>query len=84
MQKLFNACYINIYNLINQTQCNIGALRDSIISPLRANIFLYKLNCYIENILIPKYIVGDMHNVLLEYKKRLHLNPKDNAFCKDP
>lgn len=84
MRKLLNAGYVNIYNLTDQTQYNIGALRDSIISPLRANILLYKLDCYIENILIPKYIVGDMHPVLAEYKKRLHLNPKDNAFCKDP
>jgi retron-type reverse transcriptase len=84
MRKLLNADYVNIYNLIDQTQYNIGALRDSIISPLCANILLYKLDYYIENILIPKYIVGDMHLVLAEYKKRLHLNPKDNAFCKDP
>jgi hypothetical protein len=84
MRKLLNAGYVNIYNLTDQTQYNIGALRDSIISPLHANILLYKLDCYIENILIPKYIVGDMHPVLAEYKKRLHLNPKDNAFCKDP
>jgi hypothetical protein len=51
-------------NLIDQTQYNIGALRDSIISLLHANILTYKLDCYIENILIPKYIVGDMHLVL--------------------
>jgi hypothetical protein len=63
MQNLFNASYVNIYNLTNQMQYNIRALRDFIISPLHANIFLYKLNCYIENIIIPKYIVGDMHHV---------------------
>jgi len=84
MRKLLNTSYVNIYNLTDQTQYNIGALRDSIISPLRANILLYKLDFYIENILIPKYIVGDMHHVLAKYKKRLYLNPKDNAFCKDP
>jgi hypothetical protein len=83
MRKLVNASYVNIYNITYQTQYNTGALRDFIISPLRANIFLYKLNYYIKNILIPKYIVKDMHHVLVEYKKRLHLNPKDNAFCKD-
>jgi hypothetical protein len=65
-------------------QYNIRALRDFIISPLHANIFLYKLNCYIENIIIPKYIVGDMHPVLAKYKNKLHPNPKDNVFCKDP
>jgi hypothetical protein len=63
MQKLFNAGYVNIYNLTYQMQYNIRALRDFIISLLNANIFLYKLNCYIENIIIPKYIVGDMHHV---------------------
>jgi hypothetical protein len=84
MRKLLNVGYVNIYNLTYQTQYNIGALRDSIISSFRANILLYKLDCYIENILIPKYIIGDMHPMLVEYKKGLHLNPKDNAFCKDP
>jgi len=48
MRKLFNACYVNIYNLIDQTQYNIGALKDFIISSLRANIFLYKLDYYIK------------------------------------
>jgi hypothetical protein len=84
MQKLLNAGYVNIYNLINQMQYNIGALKDSIISSLHANIFLYKLDYYIKTILIPKYIIGDMHPMLAKYKKRLHFNPKDNAFCKDP
>jgi len=49
MRKLFNASYVNIYNLADQTQYNIRALRDFIISPLRANILLYKLDYYIEN-----------------------------------
>jgi hypothetical protein len=36
-----------------------------IVSILKsANILLYKLDCYIKNILIPKYIVRDMHHVL--------------------
>jgi hypothetical protein len=65
-------------------QYNIGALKDFIISSLRANIFLYKLDYYIKNILIPKYIEGDMYPMLTKSKKRFHLNPKDNAFCKDP
>jgi hypothetical protein len=64
MRKLLNASYVNIYNLTDQTQYNIGALRDFIISPLLGNILLYKLDCYIKNILIPKYIVGDMHHGL--------------------
>jgi len=72
--------YINLHIKCN----NLGALKDSIMSPFRANILLYKLDCYIKNILIPKYIVGDMHPMLAKYKKKLHLNPKDNAFCKDP
>jgi hypothetical protein len=54
MQKLFFASYVNIYNLIHQTQYNIGALRVSIISSVRANILLYKLDRYIKNILISK------------------------------
>jgi len=73
-----------MYNLADQTQYNIRALKDFIIYPLRANILLYKLDFYIENILIPKYIIGDMHLVLAKFKKIFHLNPKDNAFCKDP
>jgi hypothetical protein len=32
-------------------------------SPIHANILLYKLDCYIKNILIPKYTVRDMHPV---------------------
>jgi hypothetical protein len=67
MWKLLNTNYVNIYNLTDQTQYNIGALKDSIISPLHANILLYKLDCYIENILIPKYIVGDMDPMLAKY-----------------
>jgi hypothetical protein len=74
MQKLFNAGYVNIHNLIDQTQYNIGALKDSITSSLCTNIFLYKLDYYIKNILIPKYIVRDMHPMLTKYKKRHHFN----------
>ncbi len=83
-EKLFNRSYVNIYKFTNQSQYNLGALKDFIISSFRANIFLCKLDRYIENILIPKYTLGDMCTVLIEYKKRLHFNPKDNAFCKDP
>jgi len=54
------------------------------MSSLCANNFLYKLNYYIKNILKPKYIERDIHPMLTKYKKRFHLNPKDNAFCKDP
>jgi hypothetical protein len=64
MQKLFFASYFNIYNLTYQMQYNIGALRVSIISSLCVNFLIYKLDCYIINILIPKYIVGDMHLML--------------------
>jgi hypothetical protein len=36
-------------------------------APLCANILLYKLDCYIKNILMPKYIIGDINLRLLKY-----------------
>ncbi|BDD77380.1 hypothetical protein Mp_Mg00880, partial (mitochondrion) [Marchantia polymorpha subsp. ruderalis] len=83
MRKLFNAGYIDVYNLTDRTQYNTeGVPQGSIISPLCANIFLHKLDCYVEDILIPNYNVGNMRPASAEYKKRLNIHSKDKAFFK--
>ncbi|BEI31809.1 putative groupII intron reverse transcriptase /maturase (mitochondrion) [Bryopsis sp. KO-2023] len=54
IHKLMKAGYVDVYSLTDHTQYDRlqGA---SIISPLCTNIFLHKLDCYIEHSLIPKY-----------------------------
>ena len=84
MRKLLNAGYIDVYNLTDRTRYNTeGVPQGSIISPLCANIFLHKLDCYVEDILIPKYNVGNMRLRSAEYsRKRVDIHSKDKAFFK--
>nr|YP_004927715.1 hypothetical protein TrlaMp66 [Treubia lacunosa]AEH99761.1 hypothetical protein TrlaMp66 [Treubia lacunosa] len=80
MRKLLNAGYVDVYNLTDRTQYNTeGVPQGSIISPLCANIFLHKLDCYVEDILIPKYDVGDMRPASANYKQRLNNHSKDKV-----
>lgn len=85
MRKLLNAGYIDVYNLTDRTRYNTEGAppQGSIISPLCANIFLHKLDCYVEDILIPKYNVGNMRRLAsAEYRKRLDIHSKHKAFFK--
>lgn len=82
MRKLLNAGYIDVYNPTDRTRYDTeGVPRGSIISPLRANISPHKLDCYVEDILIPKYNVGNMRPASAEYR-RLNIHSKDKAFFK--
>lgn len=80
-----NAGYVDVYNPTNRMQYNTeGVPRGSIISPLCANIFLHPLDCYVEDVLIPKYNVGGMCPASAEYyNKRLNLDIKDKAVLED-
>lgn len=80
-----NAGYVDVYNPTNRMQYNTeGVPRGSIISPLCANIFPHPLDCYVEDVLIPKYNVGGMCPASAEYSnKRLNLNIEDKAVSED-
>lgn len=60
MRKLLNAGYVDIYNLTDRSQYNTHLVKGSIISPLCTNILLHKLDCYVEDLLIPKFESGDV------------------------
>ena len=82
MNKLLNAGYVDVYNLSDRTKYNLeGAPQASIISPLCANIFLHKLDCFVEDELIPKYNQG--RPMRKEYHQRGKLNDMDKEILKE-
>lgn len=90
MNKLLKAGYVDVYNLPDRTQYEVeGVPQGSLISPLCANIFLHKLDCYVEDELIPKYTVGEIRPMRKEYglqqscKQHLKFNDKHKAFIQE-
>ena len=85
MNKLLKAGYVDVYNLSDRTKYNVeGVPQASIISPLCANVFLHKLDCYVEDELLPKYNV--FSPMIQEYNQLFKFddfNDKDKAILKE-
>ena len=95
IQKLLRAGYVDVYNLSDRTKYNVEAKhcgpskrahrvpQASIISPLCANIFLHKLDCFVEDELIPKYTEYAIRPMRKEYYQRGKSSNMDKAILKE-
>jgi group II intron reverse transcriptase/maturase len=66
---LLKAGYLEDWNW-NQTQS--GCPQGSIVSPILANLYLDKLDTFVENVLIPQYTRGSKRKANKAYVKRLY------------
>jgi len=83
-RKLLKVGYIDIHNLTNRERYKLeGIPQASIISPLMCNIYLHELDEFVEDTLIPKFLVekkrladkAKNYQVRHVLKKELKSNP---------